>query len=251
MPESPLFKTRTGQILLVVAAVVLLGVLVAMLLNGGSKAGGSTQGANTEVESPSAGPSNPSKRESRPWKSGSAGSGESGEADSEASPVVDQWMDEHWDEPDDKLISGLLDFTGRSDLGLAEKSQALDHALNLLPDTEYGKLDALLLDPGTPAQLVEKIFTDLHNRSEKASLQAALHLIKRAEPEIVAAAKALMAHLLDLDEENELEAIRLQAETRVIELNEEEPPDEDVVEMDPKEPIPEGLIDATVPPPEE
>jgi hypothetical protein len=160
-------------------------------------------------------------------------------------------MDEHWDEPDDKLISGLLEFTAGSELGLAEKSQALDHALNLLPDTEYGKLDGLLLDPKTPAQLLEKVFTDLHNRSEKASLQAALHLIKRAEPEIVAAAKALLAHRLDLDEENELEAIRLQAETRVIELNEEEPPPEGTVELDPNAPIPEGLTDATVPPPEE
>lgn len=233
------------------AVVVLLGVLVAMLWNGDDKVAGSRNGADAGAAGAPGESPVPSKAGNRPWKTGSSGSGQTGEEDSEGSPIVDQWMDEHWDEPDDKLIAGLLEFAGRNDLGLADKSQALEHALNLIPDTEYGKLDNLLTNPGTPTHLLQKIFTDLHNRSEKASLQAALHLIKRAEPEIVDAAKALLAHLLDLDEENELEAIRLQGETRVIELNEEEPPDENVIELDPKMPIPEGLTDATVPPPEE
>jgi hypothetical protein len=251
MSQPPIPNTRKGKLTLLLAMVLVLGAIVAILWNGGEKTAGPKERANPSAGSASAGqPSSPGAG-NRPWKTGSSGSGQTGETDPEASPVVDRWMDEHWDEPDDKLISGLLEFTAGSELGLAEKSQALDHALNLLPDTEYGKLDALLLDPKTPSHLVEKIFTDLHNRSEKASLQAALLLIKRAEPEIVERAKALLAHLLDLDEENELEAIRLQAETRVIELNEEEPPDEDMVELDPNAPIPEGLSDATVPPPEE
>lgn len=251
MPERPITRTRSGQILLFIAVVVLLGAFVAMLWTGGDKAGGSTGGQKSGGASAPVEPQTVQKTSSRPWKTGSSGSGQTGETASDAAPIVDQWMDDNWDEPDDKLIGGLLDFTGRSDLGLAEKSQALDHALNLLPDTEYQKLNNLLLDPETPPHLLEKIFTDLHNRSEKASLQAALHLIKRPEQEIVEAAKTLLAHLLDLDEENELEAIRLQAETRVIELNEEEPADEDMVEMDPNEPVPVGLIDATVPAPEE
>lgn len=239
---------------MLLAAILLLGALVAIFWIGGAKNNGSEEHANPTAGGASGGQRTSPGGGSRPWKTSPSGSGQSRETGKdglEASPVVDRWMDEHWDEPDDKLISGLLEFIAGSDLGLAEKSQALDHALNLLPDTEYGKLDGLLLDPKTPTHLLQKIFTDLHNRNERASLQAALHLIKSAEPEIVEAAKALLAHRLDLDEENELEAIRLQAETRVIELDEETPPPEGTLELDPNAPIPEGLTDATVPPPEE
>ncbi|MFM7180780.1 MAG: hypothetical protein ACKO2G_04865 [Verrucomicrobiales bacterium] len=251
MSLLPIPRTRKGQLYLLLAVILMLGAVVAIVWNIGAETSGSKDKKNPTAGNASAGQATSPGGASRPWKTGSSGSGQAEDPGSEASPVVDRWMDEHWDEPDDKLITGLLEFTGRKDLGLAEKSQALDHALNLLPDPEYGKLGALLLDPGTPTALLQKVFIDLHNRNEKASLQASLLLIKREEAEIVSAAKALLAHRLDLDEENELEAIRLQAETRVIELEEEQPPPEDTVELDPNAPIPEGLTDATVPPPEE
>ncbi len=191
----------------------------------------------------------------QPWKTNPNASGPAGQpgkdAAPEATPVLDAWMERNWEEDDGRVIDGLLAHAGRSDLGLAEKNRAMEHALNLLPDTEYQKLDALLTAPSTSPHLLQQVFTDLHNRSEKASLHASLRLLARPEPEVADAAKGFLAHWVDLDEESDTEAIRLQAETRLIELEEEEPPPPDHKEQDPKAPIPPGLRDAALPEPEE
>jgi hypothetical protein len=92
--------------------------------------------------------------------------------------------------------------------------------LNLIPDPEYPKLDELIVDPATPVSMLETIYTDMHNRNEAAAIHASLLLLKRAEEEVAANGKALLAHLLDMDEESDTEAIRMQGETRLIELAE-------------------------------
>lgn len=248
-PRIP--KTRQGRFLLWFGLALLLCGLVAYHWNFGNGTAGPVAVVQPSPGNGSARPAASPRPSKLPWNSGSnQGSPQAGMV-SVATPVLDQWMESHWDEADDKVIDGLLGLSGKSDLGLAEQSRALEHALNLLPDTDYPKLDSLLLDPKTSPDILQQVFTDLHNRSERASLHAALHLAKREELEIRDAAKGFLAHWLDLDEENELEAIRLQAETRLIELDEEEPVPPDMIVMDPKEPIPAGLHDATVPAPDE
>ena len=154
----------------------------------------------------------------------------------EATPQIDAWLEQNWKESDEKLIDGLVEFAQRPEMGLGEKSKALEHALNMLNDPDYGKLDPLLNNKQTSPYLVRQVFDDMHNRGESASLHASLQMLKRMEPEVVEGAREFLAHFLDLDPESDLEAIRMQGETRLLQLQEEKP--SDVVELPPDAPLP-------------
>jgi hypothetical protein len=89
--------------------------------------------------------------------------------------------------------------------------------------------------------MLDTVFTDMHNRNEQAAIHASLLFLKRSEAEVAANGKALLAHLLDMDEESDTEAIRMQGETRLIELAEAKK-EMDVVELPPdSEPPPPVL----------
>lgn len=176
-----------------------------------------------------------------PWRGASATAPrDAKDVDPEATPKIDAWLSERFDLPDPELIDGLLEFSRRRDIAMIEKAKALEHALNLIPDQEYKKLDVLIKDPATPASMLGTIHSDMHNRNEKAAIHASLLFLTRAEAEVAANGKARLAHLLDMDDESDTEAIRMQGETRLIELAEAEK-EMDAVELAP---------DAEPPPPE-
>jgi hypothetical protein len=181
-------------------------------------------------------------RAAPPWQGSSTGANRGpGNIDPDATPKIEAWLSERFDLPDSELIDGLLQFSRRRDVAMAEKAKALEHALNLIPDPEYQKLDALINDPAIPASMLDTVFTDMHNRNEQAAIHASLLFLKRSEAEVAANGKALLAHLLDMDEESDTEAIRMQGETRLIELAEAKK-EMDVVELPPdSEPPPPVL----------
>jgi hypothetical protein len=80
--------------------------------------------------------------------------------------------------------------------------------------------------------MLSAIFTDMHNRNEEAAIHASLLFLKRPDVDSAANGKALLAHLLDLDEQSDTEAVRMQGETRLIELAEAEA-DMDTIELAP------------------
>ena len=155
---------------------------------------------------------------------------------SEPTPAIDAWLEQNWKNSDEKLIDGLIEFAQRPDMGVGEKSKALEHALNMITESEYGKLDGLLGNKQTSPLLVRQVYDDMHNRGELASLRASLKLLGRQEPEVVEGARDFLAHFLDLDPESDIEAIRMQGETRILELQEEKATD--VVELPPDAPLP-------------
>lgn len=188
--------------------------------------------------------SSQSGQSSPPWQGGNTGSARRdgpGKVDPDATPKIEAWLSDHFNLPDPELIDGLLEFMRRGDISLAEKTKALEHALNLIPDPEYQKLDEVIKDPAIPASMLATIFTDIHNRNEQAAIHASLLFLQRTEPEAAANGKALLAHLLDMDEESDTEAIRMQAETRLIELAEAKK-DIDVVELPPDTPAPPPVL---------
>ena len=154
----------------------------------------------------------------------------------EQTPQIDAWLEKHWQESDEKLIDGLIDFAQQPDKGLGEKSKALEHALNMINEAQYPKLDPVLKNKQTSPVLIRQIFDDMHNRGEMASIHASLKMLARHEPEVVEGARDFLAHFLDLDPESDLEALRMQAETRLLEMQEEKA--SDVVELPPDAPLP-------------
>lgn len=235
--SAPSIEERAGGkgLRLVLLALIALGLGAIWYLAGGG-------GATAKPALPASTPANESGQATPPWQGGGGASAstKTDPADPEATPKLDAWLDTNWELPDPELIDGLLQFSRRRDLSMIEKAKALEHVLNLLPDQEYGKLDPLLTDPATPGAMLGSIYTDMHNRNEQAAIHASLLFLKRPEIESATNGKALLAHLLDMDEESDTEAIRMQAETRLIELAEAET-DMDTVEMAP---------DAEAPPPQ-
>ena len=215
--SAPSNEVSSGGKGLRLALLALIGMGLAaiwMLVQDPPESGGKTNPADGAT-------ANPTGSAPVPWQGSKTGGARDGEeTDPDATPKIDAWLAERFDLPDSELIDGLLLFSRRRDIAMAEKAVALEHALNLIPDPEYPKLDALIVDPATPVSMLETIYTDMHNRNEAAAIHASLLLLKRAEEEVAANGKALLAHLLDMDEESDTEAIRMQGETRLIELAE-------------------------------
>ena len=225
---------------LVFLALIGLGLLAIWLLARPKPESGKTEQAGGAL----ANPANQTNHAAPPWQSSAPGTArEPQEIDPEATPKIEAFLSERFDLPDPELIDALLQFSRRRDIAMAEKAKALEHALNLIPDPEYQKLDDLINDPATPASMLDTIYTDMHNRNEQAAIHASLLFLKRPEAEVAANGKVLLAHLLDLDETSDTEAIRMQGETRLIEIAEAKE-EVDVVELPPDtEPPPPPVPD--------
>lgn len=97
---------------------------------------------------------------------------------------------------------GLLEVAANNRVGNTHRCEALQHALNLVPDENYAAM--ILKDPDgtywdTP-EMQSLLLLDAHNRQDIAKIPAALAVLKHADGEVRTEAKELLAFLLDLDE---------------------------------------------------
>ena len=61
-----------------------------------------------------------------PWQGTAAGAGrESTNVDPDATPKIEAWLSERFDLPDPELIDGLLQFSRRRDIAMAEKAKRM------------------------------------------------------------------------------------------------------------------------------
>jgi hypothetical protein len=79
------------------------------------------------------------------------------------------------------------------------RNDALQHAMNLLPDEGFPSLDELLKTKSTPAELLDLVYHEIHNRDVTVQLPTALLLMERTGEEISQQARELLAFRLEQD----------------------------------------------------
>jgi hypothetical protein len=79
------------------------------------------------------------------------------------------------------------------------RNDALQHAMNLLPDEGFTSLDALLKTKGTPPELLDLVYHEIHNRPVEVQLPAALLLMQRTGEEISQQSRDLLSFHLEQD----------------------------------------------------
>jgi len=82
---------------------------------------------------------------------------------------------------------------------LAARTDALQHAMNLLSDQGFASLDGMLKDQKTPVPLLDMVFVEVHNRPATTQLPVALSLLHSANPEVASRARNLLAFHLNRD----------------------------------------------------
>ena len=93
-----------------------------------------------------------------------------------------------------------------SSVPLSSRTDALQHAMNLLPDQGFTSLDGMLKDKETPVSLLDMVFTEVHNRPPTTQLPVALTLLRSSNPDVASRARSLLAFHLDRDYGDDLAA---------------------------------------------
>ncbi|RFC42683.1 MAG: hypothetical protein DVB23_002994 [Verrucomicrobia bacterium] len=80
------------------------------------------------------------------------------------------------------------------------RNDALQHAMNLLPDEAFNSVDAMIKTKATPPELLDLLFHEIHNRPVEVQLPTAFLLMKeRAGEEISQQARDLLSFHLEKD----------------------------------------------------
>jgi hypothetical protein len=177
-------------------------------------ADGKTSGGGDQAKPWTPGAENPSMVPSTPGTAGEV------PAPSVPTPVLDAWLADNMDKGDAEFTSGLLAFAEDGKQPPEERAAALNHALNLLPDKDYSRLETLLGAKTTPVVMLRQVLANVHNRGERAAVWAAMALMAREEAEISGEGRELLAFLLDMDAASDISALKLQGETRLLEHDE-------------------------------
>lgn len=93
----------------------------------------------------------------------------------------------------------LVTLASDSSVPLATRTDALQHAINLLPDESFDSLDPLISTKETPVELLDMVFTAVHDRSASVQLPIALTLMQRSDEDVSTRARNLLAFHLDQD----------------------------------------------------
>jgi hypothetical protein len=100
----------------------------------------------------------------------------------------------------------LAELASDSAVPLQNRTEALQHAMNLLPDDSFGALDGLLSAKDAPVSLQDLVFNEVHNRPVTTQLPVALTLLKSPDPDVSSRARSLLAFHLDRDYGDDLDA---------------------------------------------
>ena len=100
----------------------------------------------------------------------------------------------------------LVTLASDSSLPLATRTDALQHAINLLPDKSFDSLNGMLTAKDTPGELLDMVFVSIHDRSPSVQLPVALALMQRSSGEVSTQARNLLAFQLDRDYGDDPEA---------------------------------------------
>jgi len=79
------------------------------------------------------------------------------------------------------------------------RNDALQHAMNLLPDEGFGSLEEMLKTKATPPELLDLVFHEIHNRPVDVQLPTALLLMQRSGEEVAQQARELLGFHLEQD----------------------------------------------------
>ena len=91
----------------------------------------------------------------------------------------------------------LLDLSGRSDVSLEERIEALSHAVLLTPDSEGSRLVALARQDSLAPEMAEILLSDFHNRPDPTRLAGAVALARNRDQAIRSEAMDLVRFLID------------------------------------------------------
>ncbi|MBU6302268.1 MAG: hypothetical protein KGS60_11985 [Verrucomicrobia bacterium] len=100
----------------------------------------------------------------------------------------------------------LAEMASDSSVPLQNRTEALQHAVNLLPDDGFGALHGLLSAPDAPVSLQDMVFNEVHNRPVTTQLPVALLLLKSQDPDVSSRARNLLRFHLDRDYGDDLGA---------------------------------------------
>ena len=227
-PQYPIGMRGSGRFRVLLCLGIALFVVVSLVFWFSGKPNTESAAEKTDVTKV-VNPSPPhEKAKKEPWVAGSetgnkdhdSGHGENVPQPVAPTPKLDSWMEKNWNLNDERLTDGLLEFVTKGENTVDERLGALSHALNLLSDKDYKKLVGILSSADTPQPVLMQIIADLHNRPEEPALWASLVLMQSQDTLVASEAKKVVAFLLDMEEANEVEALRLQGETRLIEIEE-------------------------------
>jgi hypothetical protein len=79
------------------------------------------------------------------------------------------------------------------------RNDALQHAMNLLPDEGFASLEGMLKTKETPPELLDLVFHEIHNRPVDVQLPTALLLMQRSGEEVSQQARELLSFHLEKD----------------------------------------------------
>ncbi len=100
----------------------------------------------------------------------------------------------------------LAELASDASVPLQNRTEALQHAMNLLPDDSFGALDGLLASKDAPVSLQDLVFNEVHNRPVTTQLPVALTLLKSPDPDVSSRARSLLAFHLERDYGDDLDA---------------------------------------------
>jgi hypothetical protein len=181
-------------------------------------------------QSERADPAAPSNARRTPWTRPSAKAGDQPDlADAEELPPLTEAEEEEiaaiiGDEStsDTVATATLLNIVYNQQRSPGIRLEAMQHSLNLLPTEELPRFAPLIKDSTTPRPLVERLMMDItNNPSRKISLEMSLALLESGHDFIWDEVKDLVAFLLDVDADEDLQAIIAEARRELVEIDKE------------------------------
>jgi hypothetical protein len=102
--------------------------------------------------------------------------------------------------PQDAAALRLVALAGDGSVPEPIRNDALQHAMNLLPDEAFNAVEEMVKTKATPPELLDLVFHEIHNRPVQVQLPTALMLMKeRAGEEISQQARDLLSFHLEKD----------------------------------------------------
>lgn len=136
-------------------------------------------------------------------------------------PEPTDWLAQNMHAPDEQVVAVFLQYAGEPRNDPARRAEALQHALNFLPDDNHALLEPLASDPRTPPEMQEILLSDAHTRPLAAALSTAVHLMQSNSPPVAAEARELTAFLLMLDPDTDPAELAETAKARIEESEED------------------------------
>jgi len=101
--------------------------------------------------------------------------------------------------PQDNAARRLVALASDATVPNKIRNDALQHAMNLLPNGSFDSLAEMIKTQATPPELLDLVFHEIHNRPVEVQLPTALLLMQRSGEQVAQQARELLAFRLEKD----------------------------------------------------